>query len=174
MTIPLPYGCRDIKLYPITGGTPATTGIDLPNARTLQFSETENFTDLRGDDALKATHGDGAQVDWTLESGGVSLEAVVAMYGGTITSSGTTPDQVKTYNKKSTDQRPYFQMKGQAISDSGGDFQVKIYKAKSTGDLSGQFSDGNFWLTGAKGVGLADDDDNVYDFIQNETAVDLT
>jgi hypothetical protein len=173
-TIPLPYGCRDIHLYPITGDTPATVGIDLPNARTLQFAESEQFTDLRGDDALKATHGQGPQVDWSLESGGVPFEAIRAMFGGTVTTTGTTPSQVKTYHATGTKQRPYFQVQGQALSDSGGDFQVVIYKCKCTGDLTGTMSDSNFWLSGTKGTGLADVNDNLYDFIQHETPLALT
>ena len=50
---PLPYGIRDIKVTPYTDAaatTLAATSIDLPNARTLSFSETEEFTELRGDD----------------------------------------------------------------------------------------------------------------------------
>jgi predicted alpha/beta-fold hydrolase len=171
--VTLPYGCRDIKIYPYTADTPSATGTDLPNARTLQFAETEQFAELRGDDALKATHGQGPNVDWTLESGGVPLEAIKAMFGGTITSTGTSPAQVKTYSATGTKQRPYFKLAAQAISDSGGDFQVVIYKCKCTGDLSGTMQDSGFWLTGAKGVGLSDADDNLYDFVQNEEATPL-
>ena len=43
----LPYGIRDIKITPYTDAaatTLAVTSIDLPNARTLSFSETEEFT----------------------------------------------------------------------------------------------------------------------------------
>ena len=172
-TIPLPYGCRDIKLYTLTGDTPSATGVDLPNSRTLQFTESEDFTDLRGDDALIATHGQGPTVDWTLEGGGISLEATALMYGGTVTTTGTTPAQQKTFSATGTKVRPYFQIQGQAISDSGGDFHVKIYRCKCNGDMTGQFSDGNFWLYGAKGVGLPNGAGNLYDFIQNETAVAL-
>jgi hypothetical protein len=173
-TIPLPYGCRDIKIYPLTAGVPASTGIDLPNARTLQFAEAEAFTDLRGDDGLRATHGQGPEVDWSLESGGVSFEAVKAMYGGTVTTSGTTPAQSKKFDKLSTDLRPYFQIIGQAISDSGGDFTITLYKCKCTGDLTGTMGDGNFWLTGAKGKAVPADSTNMlYTWTQNETATTL-
>lgn len=171
--VTLPYGCRDIKLYPFSGGIPATTGTDLPIARTLQFAETEQFAQLRGDDALKATHGQGPQVDWTIESGGVPLEAIKVMYGGEISDNGTGDAQTRTYHAAGTKQRPYFKMAAQAISDSGGDFQVVIYKCKCTGDLSGTMQDSGFWLTGAKGTGLSDDDDNLYDFVQNETVTPL-
>jgi hypothetical protein len=171
--IPLPYGCRDIKIYPITADVAASVGVDLPNARTLQFAETEQFTDLRGDDALKAEHGAGPQVDWSLEAGGVSFEAVKALFGGTITETGVTPSGVKTFSVLGTKIRPYFMLMGQAISDSGGDFVVKIYKCKCTGDFTGTMQDSNFWLSGTKGTGLPDVNNKLYDFVQNETASTL-
>lgn len=172
-TIPLPYGLRDVKIYPITAGVPATTGVDLPNAQTFSFSEAEDTTELRGDDGLVAIHGHGPQVAFSLQGGGISLEAVKALYGGTITSSGTTPSQVKSFKKLVTDARPYFQVIGKAISDSGGDFHVTLYKAKCTGELSGEMSDGNFWLTGASGSALGDGTGQLYLFEQNESEVAL-
>lgn len=176
-TIPLPFGLRDVKLTPYTDATAtvlAGASVDLPNGRTLSFAESEEFEELRGDDRLVATHGAGPQVEWELEGGGVSLEAVQVMYGGTITSSGVTPNQVKKLTKKVTDVRPYFKIEGQIISDSGGDLHAIIYRAKATDNLTGEFADGQFFLTGASGVGLPSlvvaDLDKVWDLVQNETA----
>lgn len=174
---PLPYGLRDIKITPYTdaaGTTLAIASIDLPVARTLSFSDTEDFEELRGDDRVAAQHGNGAAVDWELESGGLPFEAFQAMAGGTISESGVAPTQVKVFSKKVTDQRPYFRIEGQVISDSGGDLHCVIYRCKATGELSGEFSDGAFFLTAASGVGLAmpagtPDEDSLYDFVQNET-----
>jgi hypothetical protein len=173
---PLPFGLRDVKLTPYTDGAATTLGtpVDLPNARTLSFTETEEFEELRGDDKVVASHGSGPGVEWELEAGGASFEAVRVMYGGTITESGTTPAQKKTYSKSVTDQRGYFKIEGQSISDSGGDFHCVIYKAKATDNLSGEMGDGSFWLTGASGVGLGSTAtasiDKVWEWIQNETA----
>lgn len=175
-TIPLPYGLRDVKLTPYTdaAGTTLGTGVDLPYGRTFTFSEAEDFEELRGDDKVVTTRGKGAQVDWELESGGVSLEAVKIMYGGAIAETGTTPNQVKTFTKKGTDARPWFKVEGQAISDSGGDVHCVLYKCRSTGELSGEFTDGGFFLTGASGVAipatLSGKTDVIYEFVQNETA----
>lgn len=174
----LPYGLRDIKITPYTdalGVVLATTSIDLPVARTLSFSDTEDFEQLRGDDRVAAEHGNGAAVEWELESGGLPFEAYKAMAGGTITTTGVAPNQVKVYSKKVTDQRPYFRVEGQAISDSGGDLHCIIYRCKATGELTGEFTDGAFFLTAASGVGhpmpesAGDEANKLYDFVQNET-----
>lgn len=172
-TTPLPYGLRDVKVFSLTGEV-AGDGIDLPNSRTFSFSEAEDFEELRGDDAVVAVRGKGAQVNWELESGGVPLEALKVINGGTITEFGVAPNQRKRYRKKTTDARPYFKVEGKAISDSGGDFHVILYRCRSTGEVSGEMSDGAFWLTGASGTAIGRETDNLlYDFIQNESETDI-
>jgi hypothetical protein len=166
----LPYGMRDIKLRPIDAAGTVGASTDLPAARTLSFSEAEDFEELRGDDQVVAIRGKGPSVEWELESGGISLDAYKIMAGGTNTTTGVTPNLVKTFNKKTTDARPYFQPEGQAISDSGGDFHVKLYKCRASDSLEGELSDGQFWLTSASGAAIGDGSNNLYDFIQNETA----
>jgi hypothetical protein len=175
---PIPYGIRDIKLTPYTTDAAtvlAASSVDLPIAQTLGFVETEDSNTLRGDDADQAVHGSGAKVQWTLEAGGLSFEAVRTMYGGVINESGVTPNQVKTLDKNSTHSRPYFQIEGQTISDSGGDVHAIIRRAKSTGDLKGDFKLDEFFITGAEGVGLPSlvpaTLTNVWRLVQNETAV---
>lgn len=177
-TIPLPYGLRDVKLTAYTSDAATTlvgSSTDLPYSRTFSFSEAEEFEELRGDDKIITTRGKGAQVEWDLESGGLSLEALKVMAGGTIAETGVAPNQKKTYTKKVTDVRPFFKVEGQAISDSGGDLHCVLDRCRVTGNVEGEFGDGEFWLTAASGVALpsniAGRTDVLYEFVQNETAV---
>lgn len=175
MTDALPYGLRDVKITPIDAAGAYGTMVDLPNARTFSFAEAEEFSDLRGDDMLVAVRGMGSEVTWSLESGGISLEAWAAMAGGTVVESGTEPDITKTYSKKGDDVRPYFLVEGQAISDSGGDFHVVVYRARATDDMEGEMGDGEFWLTAGGGRALPDPNNEqaLYDFIANTTKTDI-
>lgn len=171
----LPYGLRDVKLTPYaTSTTLGTPVIDLPNSRTFSFEESEEFEELRGDDKVVATRGRGASVSWELESGGISLEAYQTMAGGVIVSTGTAGTAKKTFTKKVTDARPQFKVEGQAISESGGDFHVVLYRCKASDSLSGTLEDGTFWLTSGSGTALPSQlvgsIDVLYDFVQNETA----
>lgn len=180
LATPLPYGLRDVKLTPYTDGAGTTLGepIDLPNSRTFSFSEAEEFTELRGDDKVVTTRGQGASVEWDLEAGGLSFEAVKVMVGGTITETGVTPNQKKTFTKKVTDSRPFFKVEGQAISDSGGDLHGVLDRCRCTGNLEGAFGDGEFFLTSGSGVALpsliAARVDTLYEFVQNETVTAIT
>lgn len=176
----IPFGLRDIKLIPytdLTATTLSTSLVDLPVARTLSFTEAEEFEDLRGDDQLITSHGSGANVEWELESGGISLEAYVVMGGGSLTVSGVTPNVTKRYRKRVTDQKPFFAMIGQSISDSGGDLHCIIYRARVTDNLEGEFGDQEFFLTSCSGKGFGSRRSGeigvVYDFVHHETITDI-
>jgi len=183
MTMPdtaLPYGLRDTKVTGYTTNAATTLNAsskDNANARNMSFEEAEEFEDLRGDDKVIALRGKGAQVEWEMEHGGITLPAYQAMNGGTLTTTGVTPNQVTRYKKKSTDVRPYFKAEGQSINDNGGDWHVVLYKCRASGNLSGEMADGSFWLTGASGLclpaTLTGEEDTLYDFVFNETVVPI-
>lgn len=170
----LPYGLRDVKVYTLTAAGVKGTAVDLPNSRVLSFEEAEDFEELRGDDKVVTARGKGATMSWELESGGISLEALAVINGGTVTSTGTTPSQVKTYKKLVTDQRPEFFAEGQALSESGGDFHAVLYRLKATGGVKGELGDGVFFLTQCSGDGYGSKAtgkvDVLYELVQNETA----
>lgn len=180
LATPLPYGLRDIKLTPYSdaaGTVLGATVVDLPNARTLSFSETEEFEELRGDDRVVTTRGRGAVVEWELESGGLPLDAWKAMSGGTITDSGTTPNKKRVYRKTGRSSRPWFLTEGQVISDSGGDVHAILYRCRATESLEGEFSDGEFFLSQGSGQALPllnEVEDVLYDIVQNETAAAIS
>lgn len=173
---PLPFGLRDCKVYPIDSNNNVGAGVDLPAMQIFSFKEAETFEILHGDDVNLGSHGAGPMVNWELESGGISLAAYKVIMGGNITLTGVTPNQIQTYTKLATDQRPYFQVEGQAISDSGGDLHCVVYRCKADGGFDGQFAYGKFWLSKATGSGFGNTflntgtpDFRLYTFVQNET-----
>lgn len=180
LATPLPYGIRDIKLTPYSdagGATLGSTVIDLPNARTLSFSESEDFEELRGDDRVVTIRGKGAVVEWELESGGLPLDAWKAMSGGTITDTGSSPNKKRVFRKLGRSVRPWFAIEGQVISDSGGDVHAILYRCRASDSLEGEFSDGEFFLTSGSGQALpllSDTADVLYDIVQNETAAPIS
>lgn len=170
----LPYGLREVWLTPYTDAKATTLGAAAKYkvARTLSFEEAEDFEELRGDDKVVAIRGKGASVNWEMENGGISLPSYKTMAGGTVTTTGVTPDTTTTYKKKVTDQRPYFKSEGRSINDDGGDFHGILYKSRASDSLSGEMADGTFWLTSASGQALpatlTGQIDTLYDFILND------
>lgn len=182
MTYPataLPYGMRDVKLTRYTdasGSVLDTVSVDLPNMQTFSFSESEEYTELRGDDRVVAIRGQGAIVEWELESGGIDFRAWEILTGGVVSLSGIAPNRVWTLRKRATDARPYFRAEGRSISESGGDMRCVVYRCRANDTVEGEFADGEFFVTSASGQGLPMLDeafDLLYDMKQYETATAL-
>jgi hypothetical protein len=180
VTDALPYGCRDIKLTQYLDALGMVLGpvsVDLPYIQTLNFTEAEEFSELRGDDKLITTRGQGSMVNWDLESGGIAAPAWAVFTGGEVVESGLTPDRVIELRKKATQARPWFRIDGKIISDSGGDVLVRIYRCRANGDITSNFVDGEFTTTAVGGVGyplLDDTNDLLYSIFRRETTAQLT
>lgn len=176
----LPYGVRDLKFtqyLDALGTVLSTVSVDLPYIQTLNFTEAEEYTELRGDDKLITTRGRGAQVNWDLESGGLSIPGWAVVTGGSVIERGLTPDREIELQKRATATRPWFRIDGKIISDSGGDVLVRIYRCRANGDISAGFTDGEFQTTSVSGVGyplLDDANDLLYSIFRRETSKALT
>lgn len=176
----LPYGCRDVKLTQYTDAAGTVLGpnsVDLPYIQTLNFTEAEEFAELRGDDKLVTTRGRGSQINWDLESGGLAVKPWTVFTGGSVIESGLTPNRIVELQKKSTQSRPWFRIDGRMISDSGGDILVRIYRCRATGDIGSNFQDGEFATTTVSGIGaplLDDTNDLLYSIFRRETESVLT
>lgn len=176
----LPYGVRDLKLTQYTdalGMVLGTTSVDLPYIQTLNFTEAEEFAELRGDDKLITTRGRGSMVNWDLESGGLPIAAWAVFTGGSVIERGLEPDREIELQKKATQTRPWFRIDGKIISDSGGDVLVRIYRCRANGDITANFTDGEFQTSSVTGVGyplLDDTNDLLYSIFRRETTSALT
>jgi hypothetical protein len=176
----LPYGVRDVKLTQYTdalGMVLGTASVDLPYIQTLNFTEAEEFAELRGDDKLITTRGRGSMVNWDLESGGLPIAAWAVFTGGSVIERGLEPNREIELQKKATQARPWFRIDGKIISDSGGDVLVRIYRCRANGDITANFTDGEFQTSSVTGVGyplLDDTNDLLYSIFRRETTEALT
>lgn len=170
----LPYGLRDVKLTPYNAAGVLGTPVDLPASRTLSYTDSEDFEELRGDDEVQAERGSGPGISWDLESGGISLPAYAVIAGGTTVASGVTPSQTVTYTKNKADVRPYFKIEGQSIADNIGDVHIVFLRARATGDVGGEFGDGSFFLTSGSGKAYPDvTTGDLYTIVHNEEETDI-
>jgi hypothetical protein len=162
-----PFGLKEIKV--VVGATVVT----LPVARTMSFKERVRSGELSGDDKTVAVVAYSDALEWSLEAGGISLEAWALMTGRTVTTTGTTPSRVTTLNADAAQTYPYFKIYGKSLGDGADDVHVKIYKAKLTEALEGEFADGEFFVTSCAGIAVDDGTNGIYDIVQNETAAAL-
>jgi len=165
-----PFGLRGIKLVNLAGDA----AVDLPAAMTLGFKPRLVSGEMRGNDIVQALVAIEDAVEWSLEAGGISLEAWALMTGRTVDESGTTPNRTNTLNIAGGTVYPYFKIYGKSVGENAtDDIHVKLYKCKLTEPLDGNFSDGEFYVTSCSGLALPDGVNGVADIVQNETAADL-
>jgi len=163
---PKPYGLSDIKLTSIDGDTQ----VDLPAAVKLSFKERVKSAEGVGDDKLDTVVSVREGVEWELEATGLPLEALALMYGTTTSTAGSTPNQVKTLSHAGAVRLPYFKIYGKSLGEGDDDVHCIIYKAKITEGLDAPLNYGELQMANIKGLGIDDDTNGVYDWVQNETA----
>ena len=160
-----PFGLRQITLVPLPSGSPVV----LPAAQTLSFKESLISGELRGDDAVQAIAAITDKIEWSLEAGGISFDAIKVMTGRTIAATGTTPNQKNTITIAAGDTYPYFKIYGKVINDDGSDVHCLIYKAKLTDGLEGEWKDGEFFIQSASGIAISNGT-KIAELVHNETA----
>ena len=162
------FGLRQIKLVNAAGATEL-----LNAAQTMTFKERVKSGELSGNDHTLAVVSFSDAVEWELEEGGISIEAYALMTGHTPTLAGTTPNQTLTLNADAMTAFPYFKIYGKSVGDAGDDVHVKVYKAKITGGIEGQFADGEFFVSKCAGVAIDDGSVGIFDIVHNETTAAL-
>jgi hypothetical protein len=164
-----PYGLIAVSIYPLPSGA----GVALPVQRVLKFKEVVQSGQLRGGGGIAAVQTTADAVEWELEGGGISLEAYATLTGRTVTTSGTTPNRIRHLTGDAGQNFPYVIIRGKALDDAIGDAWCVIWKAKITDALSGDFADGQFFITSCKGIGIDDGVNGIWEFYQHETATSL-
>lgn len=165
-----PFGLADVKLTDITG----STQVDLPNSRMITFSEGLTSNTMRGDDKIASVVAIVDSLEWSLEAGGISLAAWALMTGRSTVVAGSTPNETTTLTANAGEDYPYFKIYGKSVSDdAASDIHVKIFKAKLTSPIEGNFQDQEFFVTSCSGIAIDDGSNGIYEIVQNETAAAL-
>src|SRR3990172_9203037 len=136
-----PFGLNQIKLVSLAT-TPVV--VTLPVSRTMKFTPTIMSGMLEGSDKVASVASTIKALDWSIDEGGLPLDAIALMCGFTLTASGTTPNQVNTLRILAATALLYFKIYGKALGEGIDDVHVKIPKAKLLKDPDGEFAYGVF------------------------------
>jgi hypothetical protein len=125
-------GLADSKIYGWTGSSYDTTGIDIPKVVQLEFGPVIESKELEGDD-LVSIFSFVKNYEGKLAFNKIPLSVLETMFGGTLESSGETPNQKQTYTFPAVSTAlNKFKLAGQATKvDSGlGDVLVTLTGCK--------------------------------------------
>lgn len=132
------YGIKDAKIAPLT--TDPATGsatygalIDVPGIKSFEISGDVEVKQLRGDNVKLATNATITNIQVQVSHAKMSLDVLMAIVGGTVTDSGTTPAQKSLWDLTAdTATLPPFKLEGvtppNGVDIVGGDVHVILHK----------------------------------------------
>lgn len=162
----LPFGLNSIVVTNISG----TTQVALPASRRLMFKERYQTGEAPGDDALQAIASTSMAAEWEMEVSGISLEAMAIMTNRTLTTTGSTPNEVKTMTASGGERLPYFKIYGKSLGDGDDDVHILLFKCKLTEGPENTMQFGEFSGPTYKGIAVDDGVNGIFDTVINETA----
>lgn len=170
-----PFGITDLWVYSLVVGTDLPgTGVHVPAGRTFELSPTEDQNELTGYNGVVATNASGTASDVTLEFGGLSLEVMAAIGGGSIVESGTAPAVTRTLDVGSAGvARPSVMVVGRALADNYGDVWIKAWKVKF--ELPGvAMAESEYLVTSVDGHAIRNVSGKLISYIDHQTPTPLT
>ena len=164
------YGARDLKVTNIGG----TTQEDLGGIQSLSVELVFAGDTLKGDDITIAsinfpTHGEGS-----MAAGTISSAALAIMTGKSLSTSGTTPNEITTLQIDAGDNMPYFKIYGKAVgAESTDDMHLLLYKVKLSSLNAFSIENESWRITEIEFMAFDDGSNGILKLVQNETAAAL-
>lgn len=178
----LPFGLRNAAIYKMTtdgtGATPPVyaSKVDVPRIQNLELQEEEDSAQLDAADVTVATHTFGLRLTGSISAGGINLDTLAVLTGGTVSTTGMTPSRVTTFARRGTDSKPYFKVTGQSYGDDAGDLYMTAYKVKAVSGPTYAFNQGEFAVTQCdlQGVFTGETTSKLYDLVAHETVTAIS
>lgn len=128
-------GLADLAVFPLTGADVVGAIVDVPGARSLNWSTSADSDTIGGDDKILGVAYGAKSGSGSIEVAKANLTALAAMLGLTVTTTGVAPASVQSLEESSAANTAYVQIKGQAagVDTTGSAFEVTIHKAKIGG-----------------------------------------
>jgi hypothetical protein len=160
------FGLRQVKIKQ------GATLVTLQAAQTLSCTPRSIVSELKGAFKIIAVSTIVEALEWSLENGGIQLDALALMTGWTAVASGSTPNQTNTLTAHAGTAFPYFTIYGKVLGSGLDDLHVKIFRAKIM-SVEGEFQGGEFHVDRISGIAIKDGTRGLFELVQNETAAAL-
>jgi hypothetical protein len=162
-----------------TGAPPSTYGssVALVGSKKLTIKGTVNTKYLRGDNKLLDADAVLNEITATVDYAKLSLDAMSVMLSTTVVDSGSTPNQLATWQMANTDVLNYFKIEGRAAGadPTAGDVLFSLWKCKLASFPDIGLNEEDYQLSTASLVVVPRLSDNFWiNVVIRETAVALT
>ena len=129
------FGTQQIRIAklltdPAGGSATYASSIQLVGAKEFQLTGTVNLKQLRGDNQLLAVDGVPGDLTLKIKHAKLNLDALTVLEGGTLADTGSSPNQVTTYDYLGGTSLVYWKVECQnvAVDTPGGDLHYILWK----------------------------------------------
>jgi len=164
-----PFGLHSIVVTNISGASQ----VSLPTANRMMVKERLQTGEAEGDDKLAAIASTVLAAEWELETKGISLEAWAIMTGRTLTTTGSSPNEIKSMVQDGSERMPYFKIYGKSLGEGDDDVHVLLFKCKITDGIEFTNQFGEFAGPTVKGIAVDDNTNGISKVVINETATSM-
>jgi hypothetical protein len=149
MTMPYGEGVRgieDCKVALLTGDVPGAN-TDFVGVKALSVEVSADSDEQRGDDAVLMVVQENKTLDITLSAAYANLAALGVLTGSVPTTSGSTPNQITTWQDPAAANTAYAQITAQARGrdTNNSALRMTVLKAQMTGGPNWDFEEGS-WM----------------------------
>ena len=128
------YGIEEAKIWPLTGdsaeGLTYGSPVEISGISSLTINPVFESEILRGDNRILDVYRKPTMLEWEIRNAKLSLDALEIMLGGSVSLSGTTPDQTQTYVLSHGNMPKFFKLEGKSLFTDVGDVHFVLYKCK--------------------------------------------
>lgn len=177
------YAVKDAKISLMTadpaGGT-ATYGSakDVPGIKTVGIAGSLKSAELHGDHTLMDTDEVLEKITFTFSHAKQNIDNLAIILGGTVSDSGTTPNQIAKWALLGTDSLfNYFKLEAQcySVDTIGGDGHLVLWKCKISSFPGLGMAEDDYQTFTVEGYALPRNADAKWiDFLVNESAVAIS
>ena len=173
-------GLDDVKIFEVTADTSSSltygSAVDVPSMQNINLAPNYIQKPLMQDEEIDGYYSKLQAVSWSFSNVKVSLDALTILEGGTVTTTGTTPNQKHTFTLSDTSEPKYFKLEGKInySTDTIGDFHLVLYKCKPL-SVYVEYKAQNYAIVSASGIAIPTvNNGKVRDYVVNETATPIS
>ena len=173
-------GIDDAKIFELTADSSSAltyaAAIEAPGIQKIELAPSVTEKGLNHDEKVLDYYVKTDYFAWAINSAKISLDVLAILEGGTVTTTGATPNQVYTYSINESSVPKYFKLEAKANYSAGeiGDFHLKLYKCKAN-NIDVLYSANDYAIVSASGVAIATTHDgSIKDYVINETATAIS
>ena len=173
-------GLDDVKIFEVTADTSGSltygSAVDVPGMQNIDLAPNYIQKPLMQDEEVDGYYQKLQSIYWSFSNAKVSLDVLNILEGGTLSSTGTTPNQKHTFTLSDTSEPKYFKLQGKInySTEEIGDFHLVLYKCKSLSVQVG-YRVKNYAIVSASGIAIPTiNNKKIRDYVVNETAVAIS